>query len=927
LLRVHPGEWWPLLWLTFYATAAIGGVLTIGFSISTALYLSQVPATATPLLFAVTGAVVAATILIYHRLSARIRLAPLTVGSTLLLALIALGFRALLASAIGDRLALLLAFDLFIEAAFTLTILQLWSYAAQVFDPRQARRLFGLITIGGTAANMLSGLLVALLVGWVGTANILFVIVLALLVCALCAWRLRRWLPPSTRKPQRGGDGTLFRELLTIGRTPLLRGIALFTVLLSLLVNLGAYQLFLALQRAFAGSGEAMAAYLGVYEFAAGLAALLLHLFISRRLIRDRGIFLALLIFPLAVAVASGAVLAVGGALLAVTLIRAADPALRRTLSDPAMNVLFLPLPAEMRSRVKALMEVLYAVSFSVAGLLFLVFQQLDGWGPSALAYPLLALPVLWWLLSPGVRRAYLRALGEGLRLRRLEPEAGTLDLSDGVSRAALRRGLEDPDPLRVLHTLGLLERATDDGWLEPIRPLLRHPDALVRREAATLLRGRGGLDAETVAALIGDNDDEVRVVGIGALFEGAQGATPDEATLLLADPARAIRTATLRGMLGLGEGSWTEVAPHVAAMLVHPDAAERRGAATLLATWEGDEAAEALAQLLADPDPEVCRAAAAAIAEQGRSGLLEPLMTALERPDARTAAASALASYGEGVLPELGRALAEGDLSLDARVELVAAVARVDNPTAEALLLRQLDAEPLVRSAAIEGLAGMASYGRRRSALLQQALKSELAGAYRWALLVADLQPLHTSALLDEALERTLVEGRRRLLWLLAALYGAADLAGAARNLGAGAADPRLVEILDTTLDAELRPQILPLFEGEPQRIATLAVRRYELRRRDPEARLAELAAGEGWLAACALYEIGQRDLPAHDASLEAALEAASPLLREAALAGAVRRWSGVRLGTLLERTLADPDPNVRAYARAAHGAFGGAG
>ena len=50
LLRVRPEERRPLLWLTLYATAAIGGVLTVGFSISTALYLSQVPASATALI-------------------------------------------------------------------------------------------------------------------------------------------------------------------------------------------------------------------------------------------------------------------------------------------------------------------------------------------------------------------------------------------------------------------------------------------------------------------------------------------------------------------------------------------------------------------------------------------------------------------------------------------------------------------------------------------------------------------------------------------------------------------------------------------------------------------------------------------------------------------------------------------------------------
>lgn len=912
LLRVRPHERAPLLWLMLYATAALGGVLTIGFAVATALFLGRLPASATALMFVVTGAAVTIAILLYNRLSARIRLAPLVIASSLLLALLALLFRGLLATPAGERLWLLLLLNLFAEVAFTLVIMQFWSYAAQVFDPRQARRLFGILTLGGTAANMVAGLLLSVLVGLIGTANLLYGVGASLLVCALCAAVLRAWLPATT---ERSAESSLAGDLRSIARTPLLRSIGALTVLVSLLVNIVAYQFFLALQDVFRGRDDAITVYLGRFEFAAGLAALLLHLFVSRRLIRDRGIFLALLVFPLAVLLGSGWVLATGGSLLAIALVFAAEPVLLRTFGDAAMNVLFLPLSPALRSRSKELMEVLAAAALFASGVLFLIVQRLPGWRNEYWSYPLLLLAIVWWLLSAGVRRDYLQALGESLRFRRLVLDGGTLDLSDETSVAVMRRALHDPSPPRVLHALSLIAHSSDERWGGWLRPLLRHDSPVVRRETLALLRSRQALESEDAAGLLDDPDVGVRAVAAEILSElrGAE-ALPLLAPLFEAESEVRIGAITGALLWGGAEGR-TQAAPRLEALSTSPDPGERVCAAEIAGRLTGGQGAAALVRLLRDPDPAVrCRAARSAAAVR-RPELLPGLIDALAHPATAAEASEALIAHGDQAGAALQQAFSESDLAPAARIRVLSVLAALPSGETEAFLLARIDdGDPEVRSALYRALAGMPQ-GPDRVALLEARLPLELREVYRTALLRSDLRLPAEATLLNEVLGRRIERGLGRLLWLCAALWPDTGLEVFAVS-GIDIDDPRLLEMVDVALPSEVRPLLLPLFEGSEDRIAEVAGGRWDLPRRSPERCLAELAAEDGWLGACALYEIGARGHRTLEGSVVAALGARSPLLRETALAAVRQLHDDARLERAARPLLADPDPTVRAYA-----------
>src|SRR6185369_7403497 len=71
----------------------------------------------------------------------------------------------------------------------------IWSLVGSLFDVRQSKRLFGLMTSGRWLSITLGGLLVPLLVGWVGTVNLLWLSIINLGICLVLLLRILNTYP------------------------------------------------------------------------------------------------------------------------------------------------------------------------------------------------------------------------------------------------------------------------------------------------------------------------------------------------------------------------------------------------------------------------------------------------------------------------------------------------------------------------------------------------------------------------------------------------------------------------------------------------------------------------------------------------------------------------------------------------------------
>lgn len=86
-------------------------------------------------------------------------------------------------------------FNLFVVSVF-------WSFMADIYNKEQTRRLFGVISAGGSAGAFLGPLFTSLVAVRIGFANLLPLAALLLLFVVYCIYRLRRWAAENSTEDQ-----------------------------------------------------------------------------------------------------------------------------------------------------------------------------------------------------------------------------------------------------------------------------------------------------------------------------------------------------------------------------------------------------------------------------------------------------------------------------------------------------------------------------------------------------------------------------------------------------------------------------------------------------------------------------------------------------------------------------------------------------
>jgi len=239
-----------------------------------------------------------------------------------------------------------------------------WSVMADVFDARQARRLFAFIAAGASVGGLAGPAAGALLVGTLGHAGLVLVAGLLLglalvLKAALMRWRELGWAgrpgavpAESTRRPVAGNplDG-----MTRVFRSPYLLAIAAFVVLLASVTTFLYFEQARMVAALFPDRDDQIRVF-SVIDMVVQAGALLAQAFVTGRVAQKLGVRVLLASVPLLVCVGFvGLALAPGFAMLAGLMIvrRIGEHAFVR----PGREMLFAPLDARTKYKAKAFID------------------------------------------------------------------------------------------------------------------------------------------------------------------------------------------------------------------------------------------------------------------------------------------------------------------------------------------------------------------------------------------------------------------------------------------------------------------------------------------------------------------------------------------------------------------------------------------
>src|SRR5215217_6851002 len=311
-----------------------------------------------------------------------------------------------------------------------LLISQFWTLANGIYDPRQAKRLFGFIGGGLMLGGMAGSGLTALIVKSIGTNALLLWSAGALLLCMMIVATVLGREHGETA----GGSGASDEEReVTLKRALGLLRESRQIQIIALIISFGSFGAALLDQQVnmaaevFKGAGQedSIGAFLAQIRFYTSAAAFVIQVWITPRIHRYLGIGFALWILPTNLSL-TAAVILLNNALWAPALARVTDQSFRYTVDKTTREVLFLPLPTELRQEVKPLVDVTVDRLARAAGAL-LTLVLIQPWGFSLrwdqLSVVSLVLAVAWFVMAVRAKREYLTSFRRSIEQRIVQPE------------------------------------------------------------------------------------------------------------------------------------------------------------------------------------------------------------------------------------------------------------------------------------------------------------------------------------------------------------------------------------------------------------------------------------------------------------------------------------------------------------------------
>jgi ATP:ADP antiporter, AAA family len=882
MLNLRSGDLAPGLLLFFYLFFAVSASV-VGKIARDALFLDRFRAVQLPYADIAVAVIVGIVVAGWAHVGRRVGLYAMLQGTALICAATSLVFWFLARA--SHPIWLYPVVYLWVGIFGVLVPMQVWMLGNCMLTTREAKRIFGLVGAGAIMGWIFAGIFSKVVAESAGAESLLLAMAALLALCAIPIVLCRR-SRASASQADTSADRTvpqmlsLRRSLLMIYSSRYLRVIAILICLSSFTTTVAGWQ-FKAMAKEVLTQRDALAAFFGDFNLYAGIFALLLQVALTSRLLRRFGIGPALLLAPLALIVTSVGVIT-WGTLLSVVLLRGGDQVLRYAVDKPSVELLYLPIAANVKVHAKSLIDaVIWRFGDGLGGASLLLFATYLQVPASRMSWIILALAPAWAIAAVYCQRLYVATLRDVIGHHQLATVAHfTAVLDRDATAEIMQSNLSARDPLDVLYSMSLFDLEKRPNIHALLRDRLKFPDPVVRRKAIEMLReSRDPMAAQWVEPLLHDSSLEVRVEALRYLAE-CSFVDPLARIEQLGDfPDVYIRAAVVAFLAHPGESQNLTTSCEILNRMVHDTGPagrmSRLEAARLLAILPASSG-EQIGVLLSDSDHDVAREAIRTVAKLRQTRFLSQLVERLgERPlvgDIQTA----VAGFGESVIPLLREYLRDAAHPLALRRRIPPILVRIGTQSAADVLLENLSQrDPQVRTRILAGLREIAKIHaavRLAPSVLDATLAEEIAGQYRCYQVLEVLKvPRPGLAGARQLLQEGIQHQWERIFALLTLRYPQPGLLSAYFGLQSHDATVRdnALEFLDNILEPGLARRLVPLLDARSnaamhtQLAATIMDNRLDLEpavaflltSRDPWLR----RSGIGAMMACELHSLGR--------------------------------------------------------------------
>ncbi|HOF83973.1 MAG TPA: Npt1/Npt2 family nucleotide transporter, partial [Candidatus Aminicenantes bacterium] len=684
-------------------------------------------------------------------------------------------------------------FELFVLASVS----QFWVVVGSICEPRRAKQLVGFFVGGGLAGGIAGSVLVVLLSSRLPARHL---ILLGLVFYLIAMTFIRAALRSAPGREEELGAGPVnysdgFRTLAASPYLRLLSGLIIVALAASTMID---FQFNWAVKNAFPLEAR-RTDFLAAFSVGVLVVSWILNSVFAHRAIQALGVRAALFVTPLILALGSAAVFIIPAAGITAwaVLVKGSDKALTHTFFQATKQLLYLPLPEEVKVKAKMTIDIFVSkCGEALASLLQVVFAVILAFDAARMSFVTIGIIGLWLVILVRIGRNYLPAIRANLVPSRPDAERLVREQARADTAKRLVDLLESRERSSVLYAYNLFDLLKAERMTPELRQILSEKSAAVRASALDTLLD---LDSEMLGPEWAEGEDpaalDVIVREVLALdsYQDVM-RRPFGEVAASASPAREVDQMELAKVLGLMPA--------------------------------GAPLTDYLPRLLKHESPGVVHYALESAARLKKRDWLPLIVPHLGHPAVRDRAAETLEAYGDRAVPDLRDWMADFRADLHVRRSVPGVLASIGTSRAAEALVRQLRRrDPDVAEAVIEALF---KFRDRRAGhrFRERDIKPEILHFVREACRAA---AAGTSGKDEGEIRASPAAGYRQIFLLLGLLYPPEDVGRALQNYAEGTkwAVDYALELLEAVLPKKMKDAVLPVLEDAPADVKARSARR----------------------------------------------------------------------------------------------------
>jgi ATP/ADP translocase len=385
---------------------------------------------------------------------------------------------------------------IFMEVVVSLSILQFWMLAGEVFDARQAKRLFSILGAGGSVAGILAGYSLKPFVKTFGSDKLLYLTIFFILLYVSMGLLIKNQREPDDDKTKKNPKDISKKKNNKFKFDPYLKSIALLIGLAAFISKIIDYQFKMTAVENFPIQDD-LVGFFGTYYMATGAATIIMQFFITGIVLARFGILSGLLILPISLALGSSVFLMVP-LLMSVFMAKFSDQVFKFSINNASQEILWLPVPKDRKKQAKPVIDsAIRATLEGVVGILIFILVQFKFVPTDKLnLLSIMALfgIVVWIWNSFRLKTGYVKTLMNAIEKRQLNLEDVEFDVTDNHIVQTIEKTLADENEFKQLFAIDLIKTMPLTPWKDTISDLFKNGTVNVKKAILELAKDKADI-------------------------------------------------------------------------------------------------------------------------------------------------------------------------------------------------------------------------------------------------------------------------------------------------------------------------------------------------------------------------------------------------------------------------------------------------